>query len=188
MGAIKWSCPESRVVRLILGRQDEVSTCVCARVPVWRGKSLGSEGTVQLSDGHQHARRAPQGRLQSQDLGKHLTGVEDLLQLHELVEADIAVQAERVRAVSASALRFCDPGKGDSGGRDWDREGLRRTVRAEAARWEEPGDRKGDGWFVGGRVRSVGWWGLELGGTHRRQRAGPQLLALWCDLCRVQTL
>ncbi|XP_075829170.1 spectrin beta chain, non-erythrocytic 2 isoform X1 [Microtus pennsylvanicus] len=51
------------------------------------------------------------GRLQSQDLGKHLAGVEDLLQLHELVEADIAVQAERVRAVSASALRFCDPGK-----------------------------------------------------------------------------
>uniref|UniRef100_A0A2K6C4P0 Spectrin beta chain, non-erythrocytic 2 n=1 Tax=Macaca nemestrina TaxID=9545 RepID=A0A2K6C4P0_MACNE len=51
------------------------------------------------------------GRLQSQDLGKHLTGVEDLLQLHELVEADIAVQAERVRAVSASALRFCNPGK-----------------------------------------------------------------------------
>uniref|UniRef100_G1R311 Spectrin beta chain n=1 Tax=Nomascus leucogenys TaxID=61853 RepID=G1R311_NOMLE len=51
------------------------------------------------------------GRLQSQDLGKHLAGVEDLLQLHELVEADIAVQAERVRAVSASALRFCNPGK-----------------------------------------------------------------------------
>uniref|UniRef100_A0A2K5IEB8 Spectrin beta chain, non-erythrocytic 2 n=1 Tax=Colobus angolensis palliatus TaxID=336983 RepID=A0A2K5IEB8_COLAP len=54
------------------------------------------------------------GRLQSQDLGKHLTGVEDLLQLHELVEADIAVQAERVRAVSASALRFCNPGKGEN--------------------------------------------------------------------------
>nr|KAF6467957.1 spectrin beta, non-erythrocytic 2 [Rousettus aegyptiacus] len=50
------------------------------------------------------------GRLQSPDLGKHLAGVEDLLQLHELVEADIAVQAERVRAVSASALRFRDPG------------------------------------------------------------------------------
>jgi hypothetical protein len=57
-----------------------------------------------------------QGRLLTQDLGKHLTGVEDLLQLHGLVEADIAVQAERVRAVSASALRFCDPGKGDNGG------------------------------------------------------------------------
>lgn len=57
-----------------------------------------------------------QGRLQSQDLGKHLAGVEDLLQLHELVEADIAVQAERVRAVSASALRFCDPEKGENWG------------------------------------------------------------------------
>ena len=100
-----------------------VCVCACARACVGQGKSLGSQGTVQLSDGHRHARRAPQGRLQSQDLGKHLTGVEDLLQLHELVEADIAVQAERVRAVSASALRFCDPGKGDSGGRDWEREG-----------------------------------------------------------------
>ncbi|XP_074087069.1 spectrin beta chain, non-erythrocytic 2 isoform X1 [Macrotis lagotis] len=50
------------------------------------------------------------GRLQSPDLGKHLAEVEDLLQMHELVEADIAVQAERVKAVSASALRFSDPG------------------------------------------------------------------------------
>lgn len=46
--------------------------CVCVRARVWQGKSLGSEGAVQLSDGHQHAWRAPQGRLQSQDLGKHL--------------------------------------------------------------------------------------------------------------------
>lgn len=76
--------------------------------------------TRWLSDGHQHAACARQGRLQSQDLGKHLAGVEDLLQLHELVEADIAVQAERVRAVSASALRFCNPGKGeDQRGRSW---------------------------------------------------------------------
>ncbi|EPQ06581.1 Spectrin beta chain, brain 2 [Myotis brandtii] len=59
----------------------------------------------------ENQRLVSQGRLQSQDLGKHLAGVEDLLQLHELVEADIAAQAERVRAVSASALRFCDPGK-----------------------------------------------------------------------------
>ena len=109
-------------------RARGVCVCVCARARararVGWGKSLSSEGTVQLSEVHRHARRAPQGRLQSQDLGKHLTGVEDLLQLHELVEADIAVQAERVRAVSASALRFCDPGKGDSGGRDWERDGL----------------------------------------------------------------
>lgn len=44
--------------------------------------------------------------------------MEDLLQLHELVEADITVQAERVRAVSASALRFCDPGKGEHWGKE----------------------------------------------------------------------
>lgn len=56
-----------------------------------------------------------QGRLQSPDLGKHLAGVEDLLQMHELVEADIGVQAERVRAVCASALRFSDPDKGENG-------------------------------------------------------------------------
>lgn len=75
---------------------------------------------MQFSDGHWHAICVWQGRLQSQDLGKHLAGVEDLLQLHELVEADIAVQAERVRAVSASALRFCDPGKGENWGeRGW---------------------------------------------------------------------
>ncbi|OXB52556.1 hypothetical protein ASZ78_013413, partial [Callipepla squamata] len=51
-------------------------------------------------------------RLRSQDLGKHLHGVDDLLQLHALVEADIAAQAERVRAVSGAAQRFTAPGDG----------------------------------------------------------------------------
>uniref|UniRef100_A0A3Q2FLU7 Spectrin beta, non-erythrocytic 1 n=1 Tax=Cyprinodon variegatus TaxID=28743 RepID=A0A3Q2FLU7_CYPVA len=37
--------------------------------------------------------------LLSQDYGKHLLGVEDLLQKHALVEADIAIQADRVKAV-----------------------------------------------------------------------------------------
>ncbi|XP_075425832.1 spectrin beta chain, non-erythrocytic 2 isoform X1 [Ascaphus truei] len=59
------------------------------------------------------------GRLQSQDYGKHLNGVEDLLQAHTLVEADIAVHAERVKSVGAAAQKFtderedykpCDPG------------------------------------------------------------------------------
>lgn len=71
-----------RVVRLILGRQDEVSTCVCVRARMWRGsKSLGSEGTVQLSDGHQHARRAPRAGCSPRTWANTLTGVEDLLQL-----------------------------------------------------------------------------------------------------------
>ncbi|KAI7804284.1 spectrin beta chain, erythrocytic [Triplophysa rosa] len=57
------------------------------------------------------------GRLLSPDFGKHLLEVEDLLQKHSLVEADIAVQAERVRSANAAALKFangdsykpCDP-------------------------------------------------------------------------------
>ncbi|KAM8810054.1 spectrin beta chain, non-erythrocytic 1 [Eudromia elegans] len=50
--------------------------------------------------------------LLSQDYGKHLLGVEDLLQKHALVEADIGIQAERVRAVNASAQKFATDGEG----------------------------------------------------------------------------
>ncbi|KAJ8276560.1 hypothetical protein COCON_G00083120 [Conger conger] len=46
------------------------------------------------------------GRLQSQDCGRHLHDVDDLLQTHTLVEADISAQAERIRGVQAAALRF----------------------------------------------------------------------------------
>uniref|UniRef100_A0A671YVH8 Spectrin beta chain n=1 Tax=Sparus aurata TaxID=8175 RepID=A0A671YVH8_SPAAU len=56
-------------------------------------------------------------RLLSPDIGKHLLEVEDLLQKHELLENDIALQAERVQNASAAALKFangdtykpCDP-------------------------------------------------------------------------------
>ncbi|NWR95831.1 SPTN4 protein, partial [Furnarius figulus] len=55
--------------------------------------------------------------LVSKDLGKHLLEVEDLLQKHGLLEADIAAQTERVQALNGAALRFselegyqpCDP-------------------------------------------------------------------------------
>lgn len=50
--------------------------------------------------------------LLSQDYGKHLLGVEDLLQTHALVEADISIQAERVRGVNASAQKFAADGEG----------------------------------------------------------------------------
>ena len=39
-------------------------------------------------------------RLLSDDYGKHLLGVEDLLQKHSLVEADINVLGERVKQVT----------------------------------------------------------------------------------------
>ncbi|NXN84594.1 SPTN4 protein, partial [Bombycilla garrulus] len=55
--------------------------------------------------------------LVSKDLGKHLLEVEDLLQKHGLLEADVAAQSERVRALNDAALKFseldgyqpCDP-------------------------------------------------------------------------------
>uniref|UniRef100_A0A673I1N1 Spectrin beta chain n=1 Tax=Sinocyclocheilus rhinocerous TaxID=307959 RepID=A0A673I1N1_9TELE len=47
-------------------------------------------------------------RLLSPDFGKHLLEVEDLLQKHSLLEADIAVQAERVRSANAAALKFAN--------------------------------------------------------------------------------
>ncbi|XP_042895897.1 spectrin beta chain [Parasteatoda tepidariorum] len=58
-------------------------------------------------------------RLLSKDYGKHLMGVEDLLQKHSLVEADINVLGERVKAVVQHSQKFvteeehgyrpCDP-------------------------------------------------------------------------------
>ncbi|NWU87304.1 SPTB1 protein, partial [Onychorhynchus coronatus] len=56
-------------------------------------------------------------QLASPESGKHLLEAEELLQTHRLLEADMAMQAETTRAISAAALRFanaegyrpCDP-------------------------------------------------------------------------------
>ncbi|NXT27258.1 SPTB1 protein, partial [Syrrhaptes paradoxus] len=47
-------------------------------------------------------------RLASPETGKHLLEAEELLQTHRLLEADMALQAEKTRAISAAALRFAD--------------------------------------------------------------------------------
>lgn len=47
-------------------------------------------------------------QLRSDDIGKHLAGVEDLLQKHDLIEADINVVADRVQAVNRAAQYFID--------------------------------------------------------------------------------
>ncbi|XP_062431896.1 spectrin beta chain, erythrocytic isoform X2 [Rhea pennata] len=47
-------------------------------------------------------------QLASPEFGKHLLEVEDLLQKHRLLEGDMAMQAEKVQAVSCAALRFAD--------------------------------------------------------------------------------
>lgn len=47
-------------------------------------------------------------RLQSEDYGKHLMGVEDLLQKHSLLESDIAILGARVNTINAQAQNFVD--------------------------------------------------------------------------------
>ncbi|NWR40554.1 SPTB2 protein, partial [Tachuris rubrigastra] len=54
----------------------------------------------------------PQVRLRSRDLGTHLAQVDELLQLHTLLEGDVAAQAERVRGLGAQAERFLEEGGG----------------------------------------------------------------------------
>lgn len=52
-----------------------------------------------------------QDPLKSTDFGNHLLEVENLLQKHALIEADIAVQADRVSSANEAALKFAN---GDS--------------------------------------------------------------------------
>ncbi|NXF60577.1 SPTB1 protein, partial [Ciccaba nigrolineata] len=47
-------------------------------------------------------------QLTSPESGKHLLEAEELLQTHQLLEGDMALQAEKTRAISAAALRFAD--------------------------------------------------------------------------------
>ncbi|XP_003499365.1 spectrin beta chain, erythrocytic [Cricetulus griseus] len=47
----------------------------------------------------------------SAEFGKHLLEVEDLLQKHRLMEADIAIQGDKVKAITAATLQFTE-GKG----------------------------------------------------------------------------
>lgn len=49
-----------------------------------------------------------QVQLASPESGKHLLEAEELLQTHRLLEGDMALQAEKTRAISAAALRFAD--------------------------------------------------------------------------------
>lgn len=49
-----------------------------------------------------------QAQLGSKESGKHLLEVEDLLQKHSLLEADVSAQAERVQALNAAALKFAE--------------------------------------------------------------------------------
>lgn len=54
-----------------------------------------------------------QAHILSAEFGKHLLEVEDLLQKHKLMEADIAIQGDKVKAITAATLEFTE-GKGEA--------------------------------------------------------------------------
>jgi spectrin beta len=54
--------------------------------------------------------------LQSEDYGKHLIGVEDLLQKHSILESDITIVGARVLTINEQAQTFVDTDFPDVGG------------------------------------------------------------------------
>ena len=53
-----------------------------------------------------------QAHLLSAEFGKHLLEVEDLLQKHKLMEADIAIQGDKAKAITTATLQFTEePGE-----------------------------------------------------------------------------
>uniref|UniRef100_H2ZPE1 Spectrin beta chain n=1 Tax=Ciona savignyi TaxID=51511 RepID=H2ZPE1_CIOSA len=49
------------------------------------------------------------GQLANEDLGQHLMGVEDILQKHMLLEQDITVHGDRVKAIESQSQEFLQP-------------------------------------------------------------------------------
>ncbi|XP_071480653.1 spectrin beta chain, non-erythrocytic 1-like [Diadema antillarum] len=54
--------------------------------------------------------------LLSEDYGKHLMGVEDLLQKHSMLESDIVVYGEQVANINSNASKYMDPNGPDGSG------------------------------------------------------------------------
>jgi spectrin beta len=52
--------------------------------------------------------------LKSDDYGKHLTSVEDLIQKHSIVEADVSSHGERIKTLRAQSQKFIDARHPDS--------------------------------------------------------------------------
>lgn len=55
--------------------------------------------------------------LLSEDYGKHLMGVEDLIQKHNMLESDIVVYGEQVTNVNNQAAKYMDPNGPDGSGK-----------------------------------------------------------------------
>ncbi|ESN99908.1 hypothetical protein HELRODRAFT_101195 [Helobdella robusta] len=76
-------------------------------------------------------------RLSSEDYGKHLMGVEDLLQKQSLLEADINIVGDRVKNINTQAQRFVDEDFPEAGYRPCDPQVVVDRQRHLIAAYEE---------------------------------------------------
>lgn len=112
-------------IERIMARKDNVLRLWNYLLELLRARRLRLELSLQLQQNFQEMlyildnMEEIKQRLLTDDYGKHLMGVEDLLQKHALVEADINVLGERVKSVVQNSQRFlgedvdgykpCDP-------------------------------------------------------------------------------
>ncbi|CAH0387321.1 unnamed protein product [Bemisia tabaci] len=101
-------------IEKINARKDNVLRLWNYLLELLRARRLRLELSLQLQQNFQEmlyildSMEELKIRLLSDDYGKHLMGVEDLLQKHNLVEADINVLGERVKSVVQQSQRFLD--------------------------------------------------------------------------------
>lgn len=99
-------------IERILARKDNVLRLWNYLLELLRARRARLELSLQLQQNFQEMlyildnMEEIKQRLLTDDYGKHLMGVEDLLQKHALVEADINVLGERVKSVVQNSQRF----------------------------------------------------------------------------------
>lgn len=99
-------------VEKIIARKDNVLRLWNYLLELLRARRMRLESSMQLQQNFQEmlyildSMDEIKQRLLTDDYGKHLMGVEDLLQKHSLVEADINVLGERVKIVVQNSQRF----------------------------------------------------------------------------------
>lgn len=99
-------------IERIIARKDNVLRLWEYLLELLRARRMRLEMSMQLQQNFQEmlyildSMDEIKQRLLTDDYGKHLMGVEDLLQKHSLVEADINVLGERVKTVVQNSQRF----------------------------------------------------------------------------------
>lgn len=106
-------------IERIMARKENVLRLWTYLLELLRARRLRLECSIQLQQNFQEmiyildSMEEIKQRLLTDDYGKHLMGVEDLLQKHSLVEADINVLGERVKQVVQNSQRFLTDESGD---------------------------------------------------------------------------